>query len=203
MIIRWAAAGSALAGTVGAACLAAAVAGSAPSTYVSESGVPGAPHAGLYAGSMVLLATALALLAVPARRASWLIAACFLPAAPLAGVAAAVHCSPGCPLPPYETPAARDLVHAAGAIGALGLCALAMLLYATLRVGPALRRRGRIGILVAYPPLILSAAGILLAGRSLFTGVMERLALAAVCAWVVLSSAAESRSSAPPDPGSR
>jgi hypothetical protein len=94
-------------------------------------------------------------------------------------------------------------VHAAGAIGALGLCALAMLLYAALPVGPALRRRGRIGLLMAYPPLILSAAGIVLAGRSLFTGVMERLALVAVCAWVVLSSAAESRSSAPPDPGSR
>jgi hypothetical protein len=114
-----------------------------------------------------------------------------------------VHCSPGCPLPPYETPAARDLVHAAGAIGALGLCALAMLLSAALRVGPAVRRRGRIGLLVVYPPMILSAAGILLTGRSLFTGVMERLALVAVCAWVVLSSAAESRTSPPPDPGSR
>ena len=203
MVTRWAAAGAALAGSVGAAGLATAVAGSAPATYVSESGVPGAPHAGLYAASMVLLAAALALLAVPARRASWLIAACLAPAAPLAGVAAAVHCSPGCPLPPYETPAARDLVHAAGAIGALGLCALAMLLSATLRVEPGVRRRGRIGLLLAYPPLILSAAGILLAGRSLFTGVMERLALVAVCAWVVLSSAAESRPSPPPGPGSR
>ncbi|GAA2363259.1 DUF998 domain-containing protein [Dactylosporangium salmoneum] len=198
MISRWAA----VVGALGTAGLAVAVAGAPLSTYVSESGVPGAPHAGLYAASMVLLAVSLALLAtVPTLR---LVAACVGLAAALAGVTAGVHCSPGCPLPPYETPAARDLVHATGAVGALGLCALAMLLCATLpAAGRFWRRAGRIGILVAYPPLILSAAGILLVGRSLFTGVAERLALAAVCAWVIFSSAAVPRTSAPPAPGSR
>ncbi|HTJ31642.1 MAG TPA: DUF998 domain-containing protein [Dactylosporangium sp.] len=191
MITRWAAAGSAAAGTLGAAGLAMAVAGSAPWRYVSESGVPGAPHAGLYQLSMVLLAVSLALLAVPAHRA---VAACFLLAAPLAAVSGAVHCSPGCPLPPYETPSPRDLLHATAAIGALGFCALAMLLYSTLRLPALLRRAGRIGLLVAYPPLILSAAGILFAGRSLFTGVMERIALVGVSAWVVFVAALHARS---------
>ncbi|MEV8511068.1 DUF998 domain-containing protein [Dactylosporangium sp. NPDC051484] len=189
MISRWAAAGSAIAGTLGAAGLAAAVAGSAPWRYVSESGVPGAPHAPLYQVSMLLLAASLALLAVPARRACALIGGSLGLAAPLAVVAGVVHCSPGCPLPPYETPAARDLVHAAGAIGALLLCALAILLYSVLPITRHLRRAGWVGLLVAYPPLILSAAGILFVGRSLFTGVTERIALATVSAWVVLTAA--------------
>ncbi|MER7001658.1 DUF998 domain-containing protein [Dactylosporangium sp. NPDC000555] len=189
MISRWAAAGSAIAGTLGAAGLAVAVAGSAPWRYVSESGAPGAPHAPLYQASMLLLAASLALLAVPARRTCALIGGSLGLAAPLAVVAGVVHCSPGCPLPPYETPAVRDLIHAAGAIGALLLCALAILLYSVLPTAHRLRRAGRVGMLVAYPPLILSAAGILFAGRSLFTGVTERIALIAVSAWVVLTAA--------------
>lgn len=197
MINRWVAAASATAGTLGAAGLAIAVAGSAPWRYVSESGVPGAPHAALYQISMLLLASSLGLLAVsvalPARRPHALIAASLALAAPFAALAGVVPCSPGCPLPPYQTPAARDLVHAAGAVGALGLCALAILLYAALP-GPALlRRAGRLGALVAYPPLLLAAAGILITGRSLFTGVMERAALVAVAAWMVLIAALHAR----------
>ncbi|WP_433611093.1 DUF998 domain-containing protein [Dactylosporangium sp. CA-139114] len=191
MIPRWSATASAATGCTGAAGLTAAVATSPPATYVSESGVPGAPHAGLYAASMLFLALSLALLAIPARRSCWLIAASLALAAPLAAVSSAVHCSPGCPLPPYEAPAARDLVHAVAAIAALLLCALAILLY-SLRPPPD-RWTGRLGIAVAYPPLLLSAAGILFAGRSLFTGVMERAALVAVSVWVVLTAIRHSR----------
>jgi hypothetical protein len=193
VITRWAAAGAALAATLGAAGLAIAVASSAPWRYVSESGVPGAPRAPLYQVSMIVLAAALALLAAPARRVGPLVAAALALAAPLAAVAGVVHCSPGCPLPPYETSTPRDLVHAAAAIGALGLCAVAILLYCVLPAPGRLRRAGRIGLLIAYPPLILSAAGILFAGRSLFTGVAERAALVGVCAWVVLIAALHAR----------
>ncbi|WP_432980581.1 DUF998 domain-containing protein [Dactylosporangium sp. CA-233914] len=186
MINRWAAAGSASAGALGVAGLTCAVAGSAASAYVSESGVPGAPHAGLYQASMILLAASLALLALPGRRACVLIGASLTLAAPLAALSGVVHCSPGCPLPPYETPAPRDLVHAAAAIGALLLCALAILLY-SLRP-PPLRWTGLVGVVIAYPPLLLSAGGILFAGRSLFTGMTERAALIGVSAWVVLTA---------------
>jgi hypothetical protein len=195
VINRWAALGSAAAGTIGAAGLTTAVAGSAPWRYVSESGVPGAPHAELYQISMILLAASLALLAVAARRACALIAAALALAAPLAALSGMVHCSPGCPLPPYESPAAQDLVHATAAIGALLLCALAILLYSLLP--RPLAWTGWLGAAVAYPPLILSACGIVFAGRSLFTGVMERAALIGVSAWVVVTALRHARTRAP------
>jgi hypothetical protein len=197
VINRWASGASALAGFLGAAGLAIAVSGSAASTYVSESGVPGALRAGLYSASMVLLAISLALLAGPAARACRLIGASLALAAPLAALSGAVHCSPGCPLPPYETPTPRDLIHAAAAIGALLLCALAILLYCLLP--PPWRGTGRLGVAIAYPPLLLSAAGILFAGRSLFTGVMERAALIGVSAWVIVTALQNARLSSAPE----
>jgi hypothetical protein len=191
VVIRWAALGSALSGCCGAVGLTTAVADSPAATYVSESGVPGAPHATLYAASMLLLALSLALLAVPARRTCRLIGASLLLAAPMAATSGAVRCSPGCPLPPYDSPTVQDLVHAAAAIAALLLCALAILLYCLLP--PPDRRTGWLGVLIAYPPLLLSAGGILFAGRSLFTGVTERAALIAVSAWVVLTAVRHAR----------
>ncbi|WP_327008070.1 DUF998 domain-containing protein [Dactylosporangium sp. NBC_01737] len=206
---RWCAGAATATATTGAIGLAVSVAGSAPWRYVSESGVAGAPHPTLYRVSMVLLAASLALLAVPARHTgaarllvpgrlalavpAGLAAAALALAAPLAALAGAVTCSPGCPLPPYESPQPRDLVHATGAIGALLLCALAILVYATQPDATTLRRAGRLGVLLAFPPLILSAIGILLLGRGLFTGLMERAALAAVSAWLVHTAAVHLR----------
>ncbi|WP_460494031.1 hypothetical protein [Dactylosporangium cerinum] len=159
---------------------------------------------------MLLLAASLALLAGPARHTGWhafatlwkgrlaavptgLAAAALALAAPLAALSGAVTCSPGCPLPPYESPRPQDLIHATGAIGALLLCALAILVYATQPDATTLRRAGRLGVLLAFPPLILSAIGILLLGRGLFTGLMERAALAAVSAWLVHTAAVHVR----------
>ncbi|MET7395247.1 DUF998 domain-containing protein [Dactylosporangium sp. NPDC005572] len=198
---RWLAGGSAVLAAAGASGLAISVAGSEPFRYVSESGVTGAPHAGLYRAGMILLAASIALLSVPAW---WTARATGLPvvgqwgvlgglalatAAPLAGVAGVVTCSPGCPLPPYETPTVRDLIHAGGAIGALLLIALVILVYALQPDPGPLRRAGRLAVLLAYPPLILSAIGIVFAGRGLFTGLMERAALVAVSAWLVATAA--------------
>ena len=76
-----------------------------------------------------------------------LAAAALALAAPLAALSGAVTCSPGCPLPPYESPQPRDLIHATGAIGALLLCALAILVYATQPDATTLRRAGRLGVL--------------------------------------------------------
>ncbi|GAA1505827.1 hypothetical protein GCM10009827_019430 [Dactylosporangium maewongense] len=210
---RWCAGAATATAATGAIGLAFAVAGSAPWRYVSESGVAGAPHPTLYRVSMLLLAASLAFLAVPARHTARhaLVALPFVPgrvaalvpaglaaaaialAAPLAAVAGAVTCSPGCPLPPYESPQPRDLVHAAGAIGALLLLALAILVYATQPDHSTLRRAGRLGVLLAFPPLILSAIGILFLGRGLFTGLMERAALVAVSAWLVQTAAVHVR----------
>ncbi|MFC4996859.1 DUF998 domain-containing protein [Dactylosporangium cerinum] len=207
---RWCAGAATATAATGAIGLAISVAGSAPWRYVSESGVAGAPHPTLYRCSMLLLAASLALLAGPARHTGWhafatlwkgrlaavptgLAAAALALAAPLAALSGAVTCSPGCPLPPYESPRPQDLIHATGAIGALLLCALAILVYATQPDATTLRRAGRLGVLLAFPPLILSAIGILLLGRGLFTGLMERAALAAVSAWLVHTAAVHVR----------
>lgn len=206
---RWCAGAATATAAIGATGLTFSVAGSAPWRYVSESGVDGAPHPTIYRLSMLLLAMALALLAVPARHTAhgfvpfgsgrlaavpaWLAAAALASAAPLAALSGAVTCSPGCPLPPYESPQPRDLIHATGAIGALLLCALTILVYATQPDATALRHAGRLGVLLAFPPLILSAIGILLLGRGLFTGLMERAALAGVSAWLVYTAAVHLR----------
>jgi hypothetical protein len=208
---RWCAGAATATAALGATGLAVSVAGSAPWRYVSESGVDGAAHPTLYRVSMLLLAASLAFLAVPARHTArhalaglplgrlatvvpaGLAAAAIAVAAPLAALSGVVTCSPGCPLPPYESPQPRDLVHATGAIGALLLIALAMLVYATQPDDSTLRRAGRLGVLLAFPPLILSAIGIAFLGRGLFTGLMERAALAAASAWLVHTAAVHLR----------
>ncbi|MET7425350.1 DUF998 domain-containing protein [Dactylosporangium sp. NPDC005555] len=202
---RWCAGAATATAAIGATGLAFSVAGSAPWRYVSESGVAGAPHPTLYRVSMLLLAASLAFLAVPARHTArhgfpalrcvpaGVAAAAIALAAPLAALSGSVTCSPGCPLPPYETPQPRDLIHAAGAIGALLLLASAILVYATQPDNTTLRRAGRLGVLLAFPPLILSAIGILLLGRGLFTGLMERAALVGVSAWLVHTAAVHLR----------
>jgi len=197
---RLSAAAATAAAALGAAGLVFAVAGSEPFRYVSESGVTGAPHATMYRMSMGLLAVSLALLILPARATAGRVPLpAFLPAglaplafavaAPLAGVSGAVTCSPGCPLPPYETTTPRDLIHATGAIGALLLCALVMLLYALQPDDTELRRAGRLGLLFAFPALVVSAIGVVFLGRGLFTGIAERAALVAVSGWLVLTAA--------------
>jgi hypothetical protein len=48
-----------------------------------------------------------------------------------------------------------------------------------------LRVLGRAGVVVAVPLLAVSGAALALAGRGTLTGVLERLALTAACAWLV------------------
>jgi len=155
------------------------------SGYVSEVGVPGTWTSVLFRASVLAVAVALGLLAIAVRGAP---AYALGLAALFAAVSGAVTCSPGCPLPPHERPTVQDLVHASASVAALVLCALAMLLLAAWATDPVLRRVSRVGAGVAVPLLAVAGLAMLVVGRSTFTGVLERLALAACLGWLIATS---------------
>ena len=190
---RLSAAGATIAAVLGVLATAIASAGGDFSRYVSESGVPGAPHADLYRAGVWLSAAALALLVAPAHGTVRMAAPAFALAAPAAAISGAITCSPGCPLPPFERATAADLVHAAASIAALLLCGAAMLAYAVQPFKSPLRRAGRLGVALAAPLLALSGVGLLFVGRGLFTGTVERAALLAVSAWLIATAALHRR----------
>ncbi|WP_189171057.1 DUF998 domain-containing protein [Pilimelia anulata] len=170
--------------------------------FVSESGTPAAPAADLYRAGVLATALGVAALGLalhrwgrgaagnanPAGRpaASLGAAALLLLAAPAAATSALVHCSPGCPLPPYQRATPADLVHAAASIAALGLLALAMVLLAALAPDRTLRRRCVGAAVLAVPVLLVAASCLAFVGRSTFTGLAERAGLAAVAAWLLI-----------------
>jgi hypothetical protein len=185
---RLTAAGATGSAVLGAAGLLTAAARFPLSGYVSEAGVSGTPHSVLYRLSIFAIALALGLLAVAARSTVAIAAGSLAAAALFVAVSGTATCSPGCPLPPYERPTAADVVHGASSIVALGWCGLAMLGFAVRASDGWLRRLGWAGVAVAVPLLTLSGAALALAGRGTLSGVLERLALFAACAWLVATA---------------
>jgi Protein of unknown function (DUF998) len=186
--LRRAVVGCALTGVItGGAGLVVAVLGPPGlSGYVSEAGVPGTRYAPLYRISLLLIAVALALLAQAARGIAGAAPVLAL-AAPLAALSAAVTCTPGCPLPPHHRPTPADLVHAGASIAALALCVVAMGMFAISASDRALRLGSLVAALVTAPLLLAGGLAVLLVGRSLTTGVLERAGLVPTLAWLVLA----------------
>ncbi|WP_051366658.1 DUF998 domain-containing protein [Hamadaea tsunoensis] len=160
--------------------------GSGLGGYVSEAGVPGRPFAGLYRAGILGLAGAAAALAV-AYRSVLVVAVPLALATPAMLVSGTVTCTPGCPLPPYETTTTGDLVHAVGSIAGVGLCALAMGALAWTGTGPA-RRASWVAVAVGWPLLVGTAVAIAAVGRSSLTGWLERLGLLACVAWLIAAA---------------
>jgi Protein of unknown function (DUF998) len=165
--------------------------------YVSESGVAGAPHAVLYRATLFLVALAAAAAALALRPVAVLAAAALGLAVPCLLVSAAVQCSAGCPLPPYQQPTAGDLVHAGASIAAVGLCGLAMLAAALRSVDRRVRDLSRWMLWLMIPTGTAMAGALLLAGHTVLTGVLERVCLAGCLFWVAAAAALRTR------PGSR
>jgi len=158
--------------------------------YVSEAGVAGQPHWVEYRVGVLALGVALVLLAAATRRVLVPAALLLLVAGLLAGVSGSVSCSRGCPLPPFQTPTSDDLVHAGASVLGVGLCSLAILLFAVFgRHGP-LRRVSRVAILPIIAVGLANAYGIAFVGRGGFTGVVERLMLVLIVAWCLAAAAA-------------
>lgn len=204
---RVSAAGAAVVALLSGTGLTVATGSSDPWRYVSEAGVAGAAYAGLYRASVLGVATALALLALALRPRPGLASGTRL-ASGAAGLAAAFSvvsatatCSPGCPLPPHETPTAADLVHAGASIAGLALSALVMVLLVVWAEDPLMRRISGTGAALGVPLLVAAGLSMLLAGRGLVTGVLERAALAVCLGWLVAAAARQAaRRSARPAP---
>src|SRR6266511_2533861 len=140
------------------------------SGYVSELGAQGAPWARAYRAAILALGVGLALLAVAYQPVSALAATALVFAAAFATVSALVRCTPGCPLPPQVAATPADIVHASASIAAFVLAACAMLGLARVAADPVAR---------------LCRYAVVLVGRGLFTGVLERAMMAVAIAWLI------------------
>lgn len=174
-------------------------------SYVSEAGASTSPSVWTYrigmlavAGGLVLLATAL-----PAvlRLASGLLAVSALATV----VSAGVSCRSACPLPPFDRTTLADLVHGGASIAAVAGTVFAILTVAlTVEVARPLRRLAVVAAVVAVPLSGAAGAALLVVGRGVLTGTVERLLLFDLTAWGVLTAltvgvAIPARIANPPD----
>lgn len=182
-------------GILGAAGIAIAVSEAGVATYVSEAGAAGNGHSPLYRVSVLAIAVTTALtatLGLPRLTAVMLAVA-----APAVALSAAVTCTKGCPLPPHSPAQPSVLIHAAASAAGIGLCAVAMI---TLAMRPRetgrparLQRVSLVAAALAWPLLIATAFGVAVTGRSVFSGVAERLAIAVCLTWLILIAALAGR----------
>ncbi|MGW0433925.1 DUF998 domain-containing protein [Micromonospora sp. NPDC003197] len=188
-IMAAAAAGCAVGGSV--AVVVAVVAGPGPGLtgYVSEAGVAASSYATTFRLGIFGLAAALLLLGTVLRPAARLAAALLLTGGLLTVVSGAVTCSDGCPLPPFERATVADLVHGGASIAAVAAAVLAML---AVLVSPTASRALRLlsggAAAIALPLSATVGLGILLVGRGMLVGVVERLLLALIMLWVIAAA---------------
>jgi hypothetical protein len=151
--------------------------------FVSEAGVSTASHAPAYRIGILTIAAGLVLLAVALRRILPAAAGLVLLGGVFATTSAAVSCSPGCPLPPYQTPTFADLVHGAASIaGVLAIAAAIALI--SWRAGPsALRTASRAWLVLVVPLGALAAFALLALGRGYTAGFVERALLVCAVGW--------------------
>jgi len=141
------------------------------------------------------------------------VALAFAAAAPLAATSGAVSCTPGCPLPPFESPSQSDIVHALASIGGFGLATGAMLLRAigeagavgssgpagataeaagataeAVRTRDPLRAASRVSAGLLVPLLAITGLVMLVTGRGLLAGLLERAALGVALGWLVTAA---------------
>ncbi|MEU7820331.1 DUF998 domain-containing protein [Catellatospora sp. NPDC049133] len=155
--------------------------------YISEGGVASSPRDGVYRAGILTLAGSLALLGLALRRLVPFVYAMLVTASVFGAGSAAVSCTPGCPLPPYEPSTPADLVHAGASVVAVGLAVLAMAVVALISLRPVLRAVARAFAAVTLPLALLLVVGLLAIGRGPFTSVLERVALAPLVVWVVVT----------------
>ncbi len=152
--------------------------------YVSEAGVPGQPHVSWYRWGIYLVAAALLLLAIGLYPLAAVAAGLVFASAVLGALSGSVSCSPGCPLPPYESPTARDLVHGGASTIGVGLTALAVLVIACRRRPGRLRQLCRAFLWVLVPVGATMTFALLFLGRGWTVGVTERTLLITILAWM-------------------
>jgi hypothetical protein len=197
VVTRLAAACAALGIAVGAVIFWAAVLATQGWPYagfISEAGVAGSPHVAAYRTGILVTAGGLFLLGLALRHTLPMAAALLAAGGAFSSVAAAVNCSAGCPLPPYQMPTFADLVHAAASIAAVLVCVSAMVLAATRLEVSAIRWLSRGGLFFALPLVAVAAVSLLFVGRGRLTGDAERALLLVTTGWAVAVAVAQALS---------
>lgn len=151
--------------------------------YVSEAGAAG-DATPLYRAGVLGVAAGLLLLAAALPRAARVAATLLLIGAAGTVGSAVVPCTPGCPLPPFEAAGPADLVHGGVSIGAVAAGVFAMLaLRWSAEVSRPVRRLAAGAAGLALPLSATIGLGLLLVGRGLLVGVVERLLLGVGVLW--------------------
>src|SRR5262245_12157601 len=124
--------------------------------FVSEAGVAGQPHVAAYAWGTLAIAIGLLLLAVAlyaaaSSRYAVVSAGLCAVSAGLVTLSSSVPCSPGCPLPPFDTATTQDLVHGGASTLGVALTGLAILLIAAGGDPAPLRRLSRVCLWALVP----------------------------------------------------
>ncbi|MEU4479582.1 DUF998 domain-containing protein [Micromonospora sp. NPDC023966] len=185
-----AAAGCTVAGMVAVTVAVAAGPGPGLTGYVSEAGVTDSRYAGAYRIGVLALAAALLLLAAALPPALRTAAALLVAGAAGTGLSAAVTCSTGCPLPPFEAATVADLVHGGASIAATAAVVFAMVaVLLSPAAGRALRRVAAVGAALALPLSGAIGLAMLLVGRGGVVGVLERLLLTVAAGWGLATAA--------------
>lgn len=160
--------------------------------FVSESGQPGAPHRAGYTYGILGLGVSLVLfaLAVWLRGGSpawlvWSAGGLLAIGGLLAAVSSLVSCSAGCPLPPFQTPTAADLVHASASVLGMAACGAAMAVFAVSPDRSVLRTIGRGWVAVTLPLAVVAGLSLTLVGRGTLTGTVEKVLVIVIIGWVL------------------
>jgi Protein of unknown function (DUF998) len=155
--------------------------------YLSELGAASQPYAERFRAGMLLLAAGVALLGTALWPITRLGASLLAVAAVNGVVSGSVSCSDGCPLPPYESFTAADLVHGGASAVAVGFCALATLAVAKAVPQTPLGRTSLVSFGVVAPLVLAVGVAMLTVGGSDVTSVLERVTLTAALAWILLA----------------
>lgn len=153
--------------------------------YVSEAGVASEPQATTYRLGVLSLGLGMVLLSVALARVAPVPAGLLAVGAVFAGLSGSVSCSDGCPLPPYESPTAADLVHGGASILAVGAVALAMIAVAFGPMDGPLQRVSRVYAWIVVPLLAAVGLAMLVLGKGHVAGLLERAVLTAAIAWTL------------------
>ncbi len=166
--------------------------------YVSEAAVAGLPFAAAYRAGFVAVGIGVALLAVALGPVVRWAGPVLGVAAVLAMTSAAVPCSAGCPLPPYEPTTAADLVH--GSASVLGLIVLAgamALVVITRAAGIVQRRLAAVSVGTIVPVGAALALTMLIVGRGTLGAWLERIALVIAISWLTGAALTAALTAAP------
>jgi Protein of unknown function (DUF998) len=153
--------------------------------YVSEAGVASGPQATTYQLGVFCLGLGMLSLSMALARIVALPAGLLAVGAVFAGLSGSVACSEGCPLPPYESPTAADLVHGGASLIAVGSVLLAMIAVAVGAAEGSLRRLSRLFAWIVVPLGATAGLAMLALGKGQVTGLLERATLGGAVAWIL------------------